>query len=91
MLRHLRIAWKVYCYTLGATVLVVLAVQGWFFAHVWWWNSHDPSGSAFMAARLERMRDKDPKARLQYVWVPYERIAASLTELRGFAGLVKVK
>jgi len=78
MLRTLRLAWKVYCYALGTAVLAVLLVQGWFFAHVWWWNTHDPSSTAFMAARLERLREGDPKARLQHRWVPYERIAPSL-------------
>ncbi len=78
MLRALKVAWKAYCYTLGAVVIILVAVQGWFFIHVWWWNTHDPSATAFMSSRLDRLRDKDPKARLQHAWVSYDGIAATL-------------
>lgn len=78
MLRILRIAWKAYCYTLGAIVLVLVAVQGWYFAHVWWWVEHDPGETAFMRTQLDRLRAKDPKATLARQWVPYESIAAPL-------------
>ena len=78
MLRALRIAWKAYCYTLGAAVLVFVAVQGWYFAHVWWWVEHDPTETAFMRAQLERLRAKDPKAALQRQWVSYETISVQL-------------
>lgn len=78
MLRALKVAWKAYCYTLGAVVIILMAVQGWFFVHVWWWNTHDPSATAFMSSRLDRLRDKDPKAKLQHAWVPYDGIAATL-------------
>ncbi len=78
MLRALKIAWKVYCHALGAAVLALVAVQGWFYAHVWWWNSHDPATSAFMRSRLGRLQEKDPAARLRHAWVPYEGIAANL-------------
>jgi len=78
LLRRLRAAWKIYCYSLGAAVLLACLVQGWFLVHVWWWSTHNPSSSAFMDARLERMREKDPKARLQQDWMPYDRIAMNL-------------
>lgn len=45
---------------------------------VLWFGSVDPGSSAFMAARLERLRRDDPKATIQYQWVPYERISSSL-------------
>ena len=78
MLRALKFAWKAYCYTLGAAVILLVVVQGWFFVHVWWWNTHDPSATAFMSARLDRLRDKDPKATLQHSWLPYDDIATTL-------------
>lgn len=78
VLRVVRIAWKAFCYTLGFLVVAALAVQLWFFAHVLWWRSYPPEASAFMAARLERLREKDPKAKLAHQWVPYERISAQL-------------
>ena len=78
MLRFLRIAWKVFCYGIGAAVLIVVLVQAWFYAHVLGWNHYEPGSSAFMEARLERMREKDPKARLSHRWVGYEQISANL-------------
>jgi monofunctional biosynthetic peptidoglycan transglycosylase len=78
MLRFLRTAWKWFCYGLGAVFLVVVLVQAWFFARVLWWNYYEPASSAFMDARLDRMRGKDPKAKLAHRWVGYERISANL-------------
>ena len=71
-------AWKVFCYTLGALVLIVAAVQCWFFAHVLWWRAYQPETSAFMEARVERLREKDPRAKLAHTWVPYERVSTQL-------------
>ena len=71
-------AWKVFCYTLGALVLVVAAVQCWFLAHVLWWRVVEPANTAFMEARVERLREKDPRAKLAHTWVPYERVSTQL-------------
>lgn len=60
----------------GLAALAVL--QLWFLAHVWYWAHHNPSSTAFMRARLEIERRDDPQARLQHVWVPYERISPHL-------------
>jgi monofunctional biosynthetic peptidoglycan transglycosylase len=76
--RAARIAWKTFSYSLAIAVLAAIAVQLWFFAHVLWWRSFQPEQSAFMAARLERLREKDPKAKLAHQWVAYERISAQL-------------
>jgi monofunctional biosynthetic peptidoglycan transglycosylase len=73
-----RIAWKTFCYALGILVVVALAVQLWFFAHVLWWRSFQPEQSAFMAARIAQLRAKDPKAKLAHQWVPYERVSSQL-------------
>jgi monofunctional biosynthetic peptidoglycan transglycosylase len=78
MLRIARTAWKVFCYGLGALVLAVLAVQGWFYAHVLWWRFYEPTSTAFMEARLEHLRARNPRARIVYQWVGYERISAQL-------------
>lgn len=78
VLRFVRIAWKTFSYTLGALVLAAIALQCWFFAHVLWWRSFEPAASAFMEARIERLREKEPKAKLAHQWVPYERISAQL-------------
>lgn len=71
-------AWKTFCYLLGAVVLSALLVQGWFFAHVWWWSSHNPSSTAFMEARLAVLQQKDPKAALKHQWAAYEKVSPNL-------------
>jgi monofunctional glycosyltransferase len=77
-MRKLRLAWKSFRYGLAALVLVTLLVQAWFYAHVLWWNTHNPASTAIMREQLERMREKDPAARLQQRWVPYARISIDL-------------
>ena len=76
--RHLRTAGKVFCYSLGALVLIVAAVQCWYYAHVLWWRVYQPADTAFMEARLERLRGKDPKAKLAHQWADYDRISTQL-------------
>ncbi len=63
---------------LGALVAAALAVQGWFYAHVLWFRMYQPAQTAFMEARLQKLREKNPAARLQHQWVPYEKISAQL-------------
>jgi monofunctional biosynthetic peptidoglycan transglycosylase len=76
--RTTRIAWKIFCYSLGALVLAVAAVQCWFYAHVLWWRVYQPATTAFMEARIEHLRENDPKAKLAHQWVGYERISMQL-------------
>ena len=76
--RRLVLAWKLFCYTLGTVVAVAVGVQLWFLGHILYWNWFNPSSSAFMERRLETLRVKDPGARLQRTWVPYERISVHL-------------
>lgn len=78
MRRAARIAWRIFRVAAGALVLAVAVVQGWYCAHVLWWNTHEPAQTAFMRARLERMRDQDAKAMLRQRWVGYDRISAYL-------------
>jgi monofunctional glycosyltransferase len=77
-LRFARIAWKVFCYGLGTLVLGVIAVQCWFYAHVLWWRQYEPASTAFMQARYEQLREKNPKVKLAHQWVGYPRISAQL-------------
>ncbi len=72
-LRFVVLAWKAFCYTLGAAVLVVLGIQLWFYGHILYWSEANPSSSAFMERHLEK-----PGARLRHTWVPYERISEHL-------------
>jgi monofunctional glycosyltransferase len=71
--RSLVFAWKAFCYTLGALVLAVVAVQLWFLSHLIYLSSNNPSSTAFMERYLEK-----PGVRLRHSWVPYERISAHL-------------
>jgi monofunctional biosynthetic peptidoglycan transglycosylase len=65
-------------WTLGALALVVLAINLWFAAHIWWWRDHPVGETSFMVYRLDELRAKSPKAELRYTWVPYERISNNL-------------
>jgi monofunctional glycosyltransferase len=58
--------------------LVVLAVQLWFLGRVVYWKYYNPASTSFMSARLDVLRDKDPKARLAHQWVDYPRISNHL-------------
>jgi monofunctional biosynthetic peptidoglycan transglycosylase len=53
-------------------------VQAWFYAHVLWWNSHNPSSTSFMQVRLDQLREKDRNAKLKHQWLAYPKIPAHL-------------
>ncbi len=61
-----------------ALLLLLLLYQLWLFVHVCWWVKFNPATSAFMEDRLLVMQDKNPKAGLQYKWVPYDKISDNL-------------
>ena len=56
----------------------VTALQAYYAVMIWWWRDHAPQETSFMARRLADLRERQPHARLQYRFVPYERIAPSL-------------
>jgi monofunctional biosynthetic peptidoglycan transglycosylase len=58
--------------------LALLLWQGWYVGWVVWWRYVDPGQTSFMALRLDALREKNPKAKLQQRWVPYERISVQL-------------
>lgn len=59
-------------------VAVVLLLQAYFFVQIWWWVDHNPGSTSFMRQQLSLLQEKDPKAQLQFRWVPYNRISNSL-------------
>jgi monofunctional biosynthetic peptidoglycan transglycosylase len=65
-------------WTTSAVLLVFLLLQAWYAAQIWWWREHAPRETAFMAQRLAELRQASPQARLQYAWVPYDRISPNL-------------
>src|SRR5687767_2800214 len=75
MLKALR--WLVW-YPLLLAIVALVLVQFWFLVHIWYWVDHDPKVTAFMRARLEKMREKEPHAAIRHEWVPYDRISVHL-------------
>src|ERR1700687_502623 len=68
-------------WTIRAVLVLLTAfvlLQLWYAAHIWWWRDHPPRETAFMAMRLSELKAKRPQARLQYVWVPHERVSINL-------------
>ncbi|MDH5577230.1 MAG: monofunctional biosynthetic peptidoglycan transglycosylase [Betaproteobacteria bacterium] len=78
MLRKLRRAWRIAVFAAVVLVAALPAVHAWYYAQILWWAGNAPTGTAFMARRLEALREKDPRARLQHRWVPYPRISSDL-------------
>src|SRR5438045_507337 len=74
----LRLLWRAIGYLVGGLVLVVLALQAWYFGHVLYWTRFNPAATAFMERRLEELRATQPAARLHQSWVPYARISVHL-------------
>ncbi|WP_424626614.1 monofunctional biosynthetic peptidoglycan transglycosylase [Achromobacter marplatensis] len=63
---------------LMALVCLVLLYQFWLFAQVVWYNYRDPGSSAIMREELSRLREGNPDFKLQYEWVPYDKINRNL-------------
>ncbi|WP_332852972.1 monofunctional biosynthetic peptidoglycan transglycosylase [Duganella sp. S19_KUP01_CR8] len=59
-------------------VLLVLVVQLYFFLQIWWWVDHNPSTTSFMREQRSVLREKNPDANIQQMWVPYNRISNNL-------------
>jgi monofunctional biosynthetic peptidoglycan transglycosylase len=66
--------WRLFLLLVG----LVFAYQFWIFGHVVYWNSYNPSSSAFMEDRLAVLRQGNTAAALRMQWVPYERISPNL-------------
>ena len=73
-----RIVWKLIAYSLGALALAFALAQGWFYAHILYWQYRDPSSTAFMERRLAERQAKNPRAALKHQPVPYEGISNHL-------------
>lgn len=63
---------------LTALLAIFLLYQIYLFGWVLWWGWINPGSTRFMEIRLEELQQKDPKAKLKYQWVPYERISGNL-------------
>jgi monofunctional biosynthetic peptidoglycan transglycosylase len=59
-------------------LLIVLAVQLYFFVMVCGYAQFNPRQTNMMSDQLDVLREKNPKAVIQYQWVAYERISPNL-------------
>ena len=59
-------------------LVLVLALQLYFFLQIAWWVEHNPSSTSFMRHQLAELQKVDPNARLKFEWVDYERISGNL-------------
>ena len=59
-------------------IVAVLVLQLYFFVQIWWWVDHNPTSTSFMRQQQAVLQEKNPAIRLQYTWVPYDRISTQL-------------
>lgn len=59
-------------------LLLVLALQLYFFLQIGWWVEHNPGSTSFMRQQLSALQKNNPDARLKFEWVDYERISPNL-------------
>ena len=59
-------------------LLMVLALQLYFFLQIGWWVEHNPRSTSFMRQQLAALKKNNPDARLKFEWVDYERISGNL-------------
>lgn len=59
-------------------VALFIVLQLYYLLQIVLWSKFDPSSTRFMRDQLAVMQEKDPKARLKFEWVPYERISNHL-------------
>ncbi|CAG4884395.1 Biosynthetic peptidoglycan transglycosylase [Georgfuchsia toluolica] len=66
----------------GLALLAILGLlwQGWYLGWVVWWKYFNPNMTSFMSQRLDQMQEKNPKAKLKHVWVPYGKISLRLKQ-----------
>ena len=70
--------WWIFFYTVGALVIALAIYEFWFFAQILYWVDNNPQTTRFMDTRLEALRLKNPRERLQNDWTAYEHISIHL-------------
>ena len=65
-------------WVVGVPLLLVLLLQAYFFVQIAWWVNFNPSSTSFMRHQLSVLQEKNPDAKLQHQWVPYNRISNNL-------------
>jgi len=67
-----------FCYARRTAVVGLAIYEFWFLAQILYWVDHNPATTNVMDARLDALRQKDPKATLEQRWMPYQRISNDL-------------
>jgi len=69
---------KLFLWLIVLPVTLLFLLQLYFFVQIWWWVDHNPDSTSFMRQQLSLLQEKNPKAQLQFKWVPYNRISNNL-------------
>ena len=69
---------KIMLWLVVVPLVLLLLIQAWYLLHIVWWVNHNPTSTAFMRTQLEKLQEKNPNAKLQHTWVPYNRISVHL-------------
>jgi monofunctional biosynthetic peptidoglycan transglycosylase len=69
---------RLFLWLIVVPILIVLALQLYFFLQIGWWVNHNPGSTSFMRQQLSLLREKNPDAELKHKWVPYNRISNNL-------------
>jgi monofunctional biosynthetic peptidoglycan transglycosylase len=59
-------------------LLLVLLLQLYFLLTILWWSHFNPSSTSMMRQQLGVLRETNPNAKLEHLWVPYARISDNL-------------
>ena len=69
---------RLFLWLVVVPITLIIALQLYFFAQIWWWVDHNPGTTSFMRQQESALRDKDPSAAIRFTWVPYTRISPNL-------------
>ncbi len=78
MTRGRRVPWRFVWRSALLLFAALIVYESWVFGRVVWWIWVNPTSTAFMEARLETMREKNPNANLKRAWVDYSSISVNL-------------
>jgi monofunctional glycosyltransferase len=57
---------------------LILCLQLYFFLQIGWWVNHNPESTSFMRHQHALLQEKNPGVKLQFKWIPYNRISNHL-------------
>ena len=67
-----------FLWALFGSLMLVFAIQLYFFLMVCWYASFNPGVTSMMSQQLDVLQEKNPRAVLKQQWVPYNRISNNL-------------